>query len=375
MINKERLVDEFMELVRYPSVSGNERALADVLIGRLRDLGLEVVEDNAGQKLGWAAGNVFARWPASVPGSQALLFCAHMDHVPPGENIEPYISDGAIRARGQTVLGADDKAGIVPIMEALRVIHERRMPHGELEILFTIGEENGLNGVKNMDAAMLKAKLGYVLDTSGDVGKIITQAPFHHIITATIYGKAAHAGLEPEKGINAIQVAGVAVAQLKAGRIDAETTANVGLIHGGKAINIIPEYVEIQCEARSLNLRKLEEQTKHMQEVFTGTARQWGARAEVEVENQYQGYSLDEQSPVINLAVQAARKIGLNPTLCTTGGGSDANFLNYYGLPTTVLGVGMRKVHTTEEFIYIKDLVSTTEYVLSIIETALENGL
>lgn len=370
MINKERLVNEFMELVRYPSTSGKERSLADVLIGRLRDLGLEVMEDNVGQKLGWTAGNIIARLPATVPGDLILLFCAHMDHVPPGENIEPYIHNGAIYSKGQTVLGADDKAGIVPIMEALRVIHEQRIPHCGLEILFSIAEENGLNGVKYMDPAMLRANMGYVLDTDGDIGKIVIQAPTQHSITAKIYGRAAHAGIEPEKGINAIQAAGAAVAQIKAGRIDEETTANIGLIRGGKATNIIPEHVEVQCEARSLVPRKLEEQTKHMQETFEQVTLQWGARAEVKIENQYQSYKLDEESPVVQLAVHAARKIGAQPVLCATGGGSDANFLNRYGIPTTVLGVGMRNVHTVDEFIYIEDLIRMTEYVLSIIQTS-----
>lgn len=372
MINQERLIDEFMELVRYPSTSGNERVLADVLIDRLRAIGLEVIEDDAGQKLGWDVGNIIARWPATVPGKQTLLFCAHMDHVPPGENIEPYIRDGAIYSKGETVLGADDKAGIAPILEALRVISEQGMPHGGLEILFTVGEENGLNGVKYMEPALLQANLGYVLDTNGDVGKIIIQAPFQHDITAIIYGQAAHAGIEPEKGINAIQAAGAAVAQLKIGRIDAETTANVGIIKGGIATNIIPEHVEMQCEARSLQLGKLEEQVKHMRETFEQVAGSWGARADVTVENQYRGYALAEQSPVVRLAVQAAQKIGVPPLLCTTGGGSDANFLNHYNIPTTVLGVGMRNVHTTEEYIYIADLVATTEYVLAIIQAAAE---
>jgi tripeptide aminopeptidase len=370
MINQQRVVEEFLELVRFPSTSGNERLLADVLISRLRDLGLVVIEDDVGLRLGWTTGNIIARWPATVPGKQTLMFCAHMDHVAPGENIEPFVQDGVIYSKGETILGADDKAGIVPIMEALRVIYERKIPHGGLEIVFTVAEENGLNGAKHIDSKMLTADLGYVLDTDGSAGKIVVQAPAQNRIKAVIYGKAAHAGIAPETGINAIQAASAAIAQIKMGRIDAETTANVGVIHGGKATNIIPEHVEVLCEARSLNTEKLHAQTKHMKEIFEQVVVQWGARVEVTVENQYLNYRLDEDNSVVQLALQAAQKIGVQPLLQATGGGSDANFFNTYGIPTTVLGVGMSNVHTTEEYVTIHDLVRTTEYVLAIIQTA-----
>jgi tripeptide aminopeptidase len=372
MINQQRVVEEFLELVRFPSTSGNERMLADVLIGRLRDLGLMVVEDDVGVSLGLTTGNIIARWPATVPGKKVLLFCAHMDHVAPGENIEPYVQDGVIYSKGETILGADDKAGIVPIMEALRVIYERKIPHGGLEIVFTVAEENGLNGAKHIDRKTLTADLGYVLDTDGSAGKIVVQAPAQNRIEAVVYGKAAHAGIAPETGINAIQAASAAIAQIKVGRIDAQTTANVGVIKGGKATNIIPEYVEVLCEARSLDTEKLHGQTKHMKDTFEQVVAQWGARAEVTVENQYLNYRLDEDSFVVQLAVRAARKIGVQPLLQATGGGSDANFFNTYGVPTTVLGVGMSKVHTTEEYVTIQDLIRTTEYVLAIIQTAAE---
>jgi len=372
VIDKQRVVREFMEMVRFPSTSGNERLLADHLMERLRELGLEVTEDDAGRKLGWGTGNVIAHWPATVPGKKTLLFCAHMDHVSPGEHIEPYIQEEVIYAKGSTVLGADDKAGIVPIMEALRVLQEQKLPHVGLEILFTVGEENGLNGVKNLDPALLKADMGYVLDSDGSAGKIVVQAPSQHKIKAVVHGKAAHAGMAPEAGINAIQAAGAAVAQMKSGRIDAETTANIGVFQGGKATNIVPEYVEVFCEARSLNADKLAAQTRHMQETFEQVASSWGARAEVTVENQYETFKLDESSGVVQLALKAAQKIGAVPSLESTGGGSDANFLNRYGIPTAVLGVGMQNVHTTDEFLYIKDLLRSTEYVLAIIQAAAE---
>lgn len=371
-IDRQRVIGEFMELVQFPSTSGNERMLADCLIDRLRKLNFEVTEDDAGTKLGWDTGNVIAKWPATVSGKKSILFCAHMDHVAPGEKIVPYVKDGAIYSQGSTVLGADDKAGIVAIMEALRVIYEERQPHGDIEILFTVGEENGLNGAKNLNRALLTAEVAYVLDTNGSAGKIVIQAPAQNKIKAIIHGKSAHAGIAPEAGINAIQAAGAAVAQMKSGRIDYETTANVGVFQGGTATNIVPERVEVLCEARSLQEDKLESQTWHMQETFMQVAAQWGARAEVTVEKQYQSFKLEESSDVVQLAMRAARRMGASPILETTGGGSDANFLNLYGIPSVVLGAGMQNVHTTDEFIYIDDLVRSAEYVLSIIQTTVE---
>ena len=268
------------------------------------------------------------------------------------------------------MLGSDDKAGVAGIIEGLRVIREKNLPHGDLQVIFTVAEEGGLSGSKFIDKNLFKADFGYILDASGPPGNIIDAAPGQNNITAIIRGKTAHAGFAPEEGINAIVVASEAITQLKQGRIDAETTANVGIINGGQATNIVPDYVEVVSEARSRDATKLERQTRHMVETFRQVAAAHGAQIEVKVERMYDAYVLAADMPVIALAKQAVKKIGLVPELVATGGGSDANFFNAYGMPSAVLAVGMSKVHTTEEYIRVTDLVKTAELVVAIIQAA-----
>ncbi|SDF64616.1 M20/M25/M40 family metallo-hydrolase [Sporolituus thermophilus] len=370
MINRERMLAEFFELVKIKCSTRAEREVADLLKARLTALGLEVTEDNVGEKIGGNCGNVFAYLKGSVPTAPVLMLSAHLDCVEPCAGIEPVLKDGIITSAGDTILGSDDKSGVEAIMEALRVLREKQLPHGDIQVVFTVAEEGGLNGSKNMDPAWLKADLGYALDSSGEPGKIIVAAPGQNKINVVIHGKSAHAGLAPEEGVNAIVVAGKALAELKDGRIDEETTANVGNIKGGGATNIVPDRVEITCEARSRNLAKLEAQTEHMVATFERVAAANGARAEVKVTKAYEPYVLSPDAPVVALAKQAAESIGLEPKLTGTGGGSDANFFNSYGVPTAVLGTGMNKVHTTDEFIKEEHLYKTAELVVALIQTA-----
>jgi tripeptide aminopeptidase len=279
-----------------------------------------------------------------------------------------------ITSGGDTILGADDKSGVVGILEALRIIRAGGIAHGDIQVVFTVAEEGGVNGSKNMDQARLKADFGYVLDSGGSPGRIINAAPGQNSLKVIVRGKTAHAGVAPEEGINAIVVAGKAMAELKQGRIDAETTANVGIIKGGQATNIVPDYVEIACEARSRNPEKLAAQTRHMVDTFERVAAANGAKAEVAVKGAYDPYVLTADMPVVALARQAAESIGLTPVLEATGGGSDANFFNAYGVPSAVLGTGMAKVHTTAEFIKEADLYKTAELVVAIIKTTAQFG-
>ncbi|EAX48832.1 peptidase T-like protein [Thermosinus carboxydivorans Nor1] len=370
MINRERMLAEFFELVKIKCSTRAEREVADLLKTRLTALGLEVTEDNVGEKIGGNCGNVFAYLKGSIPTAPVLMLSAHLDCVEPCAGIEPVLKDGIITSAGDTILGSDDKSGVEAIMEALRVVREQQLPHGDIQVVFTVAEEGGLNGSKNMDPAWLKADLGYALDSSGEPGKIIVAAPGQNKISVVIHGKSAHAGLAPEEGVNAIVVAGKALAELKDGRIDEETTANVGNIKGGGATNIVPDRVEITCEARSRNLAKLETQTEHMVTTFERVAAANGARAEVKVTKAYDPYVLSPDAPVVTLARKAAESIGLEPKLTGTGGGSDANFFNSYGVPTAVLGTGMNKVHTTDEFIKEEHLYKTAELVVALIQTA-----
>ena len=370
MINKERMLAEFFELVKIKCSTKAERQVADVLKGRLTALGMEVFEDNTGEKIGGNCGNLIAYTEGTVQGAPALMLSAHMDCVEPCSGVEPELKDGIITSVGDTILGADDKAGVSAILEALRVVVEKDIPHGPLQVVFTVAEEGGLNGAKHMEPSLLKADFGYALDSGGAPGEIINMAPGQNNITAIVHGKKAHAGVAPEDGINAIVVAGTALAEMKYGRIDFETTANIGIISGGIATNIVPDMVEIKCEARSRNMEKLEKQTLHMKETFERVVAAQGGRAEVIVKKSYGPYVLSEDAPVVALAVNASKSIGLLPEIKATGGGSDANFFNNYGVPTAVLGVGMSKVHTTDEYIKEIDLYNSGELVIALIKTA-----
>lgn len=370
MINKERVLKEFFELVRIKCSTRQEREVADVLKARLQELGLEVIEDNVGEKIGGNCGNVIGFKQGTVKDAPTLMLSAHMDCVEPCGGIEPQLIDGVITSVGDTILGGDDKAGVVAILEALRLVKEQNISHGSIQVVFTVAEEGGLNGSKAIDPSLLKADVGYALDSSGAPGEIITMAPGQNSITAVIHGRKAHAGVAPEDGINAIVVAGKALAEMQVGRIDFETTSNVGIISGGIATNIVPDLVEVKCEARSRNMDKLAVQTRHMKETFEQVAAANDAKAEVKVVTAYGPYVLSEDAPVVSIAVKAADSIGLNPEIKATGGGSDANFFNNYGVPTAVLGVGMNKVHTTDEFIKEIDLYNSAELVTALIKTA-----
>lgn len=367
MVNQQRLLDEFLELVQIDSAPKDERLIADALIPKLKELGFEVTEDDAGKKIGGNAGNLIAVLEGQKE-APALLFCAHMDRVEPGRGIKPQIKDGIITSDGSTILAADDVAGIAAILEAVRVVREQQIPHGRIEILFTVAEEGGLFGAKSLDPNLLQAKAGFFLDAGGPVGTIVVQAPAQKSLKATIHGKAAHAGVAPEAGISAILVASHAFTKMKLGRIDPETTANIGIIQGGVATNIIPDRVDFKGEARSLDNNKLEAQMNHMVDTIKATCADFGITADIEVEHSYSAFGLTSEDYVVQLASKAAKEIGLEPRLESTGGGSDANIINGYGIPSVVLGMGYTDVHTTSEAIPVSQLEAAANYVLSIIK-------
>ncbi len=370
MIQKQRVLQEFMELVSITSSSRAERDIAEALKKKLVDIGLQVEEDRVGEIIGGNAGNLIARMPGDVSGAPCIMLSAHMDCVEPCDGIQPQLKDGVITSAGDTILGSDCKSGIVPILEALRRVREETLPHGEILVVFTVAEEGGLNGAKNIDPEKIRADFGYALDGSGAPGVITTMAPGQNHLQLIVRGKTAHAGLEPEAGVNAIVVAGQALAQLPQGRIDFETTCNVGLIKGGVATNIVPDLAEITMEARSRNLDKLAQLTTKITETFTHWVEKSGGKAECNVTEKYQPYVLAEDSLVIRTALKAAQALGLETRLEGSGGGSDANFFNIYGVPSAVLGTGMSKVHTKEEFILEEHLYQTAEWVLELIRQA-----
>ncbi|MCK4241123.1 MAG: M20/M25/M40 family metallo-hydrolase [Candidatus Atribacteria bacterium] len=367
--NNNRLVSEFIELVKIDSISKNEAKIAKLLLKRLRDLGLEVIIDETAKEIGGDTGNIIARLKGDVKRFCPVVFVAHMDTVTPGNNVHPQIKeDGRIVSDGKTILGADDKAGIAALLEALRFIKENNIPHGDIEIIFTTCEEIGLLGSKSLDISRLKSKMAFVLDAIGRTGKIITSAPSLRNFKIVIRGKAAHAGANPENGINAIKIGGDFLSQISLGRIDEETTANIGIISGGKATNIIPDKVVLKGEVRSRDNEKIEDYIDKLQETLENLAKKTNAITEIEIKKNFDGYKLSSTSPIVKVAIKAAESIGLRPELCSGGGGTDANIFNEKGILSINLAVGMMNVHTIGEWIYIEDLERIKKYIIAIVE-------
>lgn len=371
MINRERLISNFMKMVEVDSVSGHEGAFRDFLKAQFGRFGMEVEEDETGQVLLGESGNLLVTIPGTTDGD-ALLLAVHMDTVVPGKNIKAVRGeDEIIRSEGPTILGADDKAGIAAILEAVEVIIESQLPHPPLELLFTVSEEQGLLGAKHFDYTQLRSRKGYVLDSGGAPGTIVTQSPCQNEIEYHVQGRAAHAGINPEDGINAIQVMAKALALMPCGRIDEETTCNFGVIEGGMARNIVAGSCRVRGEARSLRRSKLDQLTQQLVDIFRAEVIKHGGKPEVEVTLLYPETSLLPDEDVVSLATRAAARIGLTTKLISTGGGSDASIINGHSIRCANLGIGMSAVHTTEEYIRVEDLVNDARWVLSIIQEAI----
>lgn len=367
MINQERLVANFIEMVKVSSETRKEGDFAQKLKAILEELGLEVYVDNAGEVVGSNTGNIIAKLEGTIE-KEPVLFCCHMDTVTPGVNINPVIKDGTIYSDGTTVLGADNKAGIACIIEAIRHIKEENIPHGPIELAFTIAEEGGLFGAKNLDYSRINSKMAYVLDSGGDPGQVVIKGPAQDKIVAKIIGKPAHAGVAPEEGISAIVVAAHAITNMNLLRIDEETTANVGVINGGQVTNIVCPEVEIKAEARSLNIEKLDAQTNHMVKCIEEACEKFGAKAQIDVERMYGPFNVKEDDDVVNKVRVACEVLGLKFYTSSTGGGSDTNVLNQHGIKAVNLGIGERKPHTLEEHIHIKDMVDVAKLVVELMK-------
>jgi tripeptide aminopeptidase len=363
-VNGQRTLETFVELVQIDSPSGHEQAIAHHLLSILGALGVEAEIDATGNVLGMRPGR------GALTGAPPLLLSAHMDTVSPGTGIKPVVEGGFVRSDGSTILGADDKAGITAILEAVRAAHEAQRDSRPLEICFTVQEETGLTGAKGLDFGRLTAKHAVVLDSNGPVGTIVNQAPAADKLHTVIHGRAAHAGVSPEKGVSAIQAAARAIAPMKLGRIDEETTATIGLINGGVADNIIPDRVELTGGARSRSEEKLRAQSDHMRRLLEDEAEKMGARAEVTVTRSYGAINVPPSSPLIGMLEGALRACGLDPKLVPTGGGSDASVFNDHGIEAVNLGVGYTEMHSTTEHIAVADLARIAEVVLAAITRA-----
>jgi len=372
MINAGRLKEEFIELASISSPSKREGTIARRLEAIVKQMGATVEVDDAGEKIEGNTGNLLARFPGNTPGAPPFLLSGHMDTVGPAEAIHPVVEGDVVRTDGTSVLGGDDKAGVVAILEAIRVVRERNIPHGDIELVLTICEEYGLLGAKNFDVGRLRAKRGLVLDVDG-VCELITRAPAANRLTFTVSGLAAHAGICPEQGMSAIRIAAEAIVAMKLGRLDAETTANLGIIQGGLAGNIVPAGVTVRGETRSLSLEKLEAQTANMRRCFDDAVarhsvrvgeRQYHARVETQVDRQYARLDVRDDAGIVRLVQKAAAATGRTCGTRGTGGGSDANVFAERGLEVANLACGMREIHTVNEWVDVRDLVLTAGLVV-----------
>ncbi|MFN3690469.1 MAG: M20/M25/M40 family metallo-hydrolase [Fimbriimonadales bacterium] len=371
-LQNDRLVELFTTLCSINSPSRQERAVVEYVKGFLRGLGLEVREDTAAEAVGGDANNLVATLPANITGAPKIFFSAHFDTVEPNPNLTIIIQDGVIKTDGNSILGADDKAGMSAILEAVRIVVENNLPHGQIQLLFTVCEEIGLKGARALDLSLVDSDFGFVYDTGPPVGTVITQTPYHDRLGVHLIGKPAHAGVEPEKGISAIQIAAHAISQMQLGRIDAETTANIGVIHGGQATNIVCPEVFLEAEARSLDRAKLDAQVGHMIRLFEQAAHLHGGEAIIEIERHYEGYTLTEQDLPVQVVRRALKRLGLDAPMRPTGGGSDANIFIARGLPCCVVGTAHQKIHTHEEFVLIEDLARSVDLTLTIIKEVAE---
>ena len=371
MINSQRLAQRFKNLVQIDSLSRREKDVALALEKILIKMGATICYDKAEEQVGGNCSNLVAKFKGTVD-AEPIFLSGHMDTVGPGNNIKVIFKDGIFKSDGTTILGADDKSALAIILEVMDVILENKIDYPPVELVFTVCEEIGLLGAKNFDFALMDSKFGYILDSTDTEG-IVTKAPGANKIIIKIFGKAAHSGAEPENGISAIAVASKAISGLNLGRIDEETTCNLGTIKGGVATNIIPEFVEIHGEARSHDVEKLKTITDNITDAFYAAAELFKSgsdfpRIEAIVENDFTQTNISEDHMAIKLARKAAKNLGVSLESKTIGGGADANVFFGKGIVAGVLGTGMTDVHTLNESVAIKDMEESANLVLEILK-------
>jgi len=369
------LVDLFLELCAMPSPPGEERDVADRVTRELDRLGLEWHEDGAGTRLGSSTGNVVCRIPPAADEGVPLLFCAHLDTVPVDGPLEPALDEGGvIRNLGGAILGADNKAAVVVMLEAARRLLEERRAHAGVELVLTPQEEVSLRGAAAFDQGRLAARTGFVYDQGAPIGEIVLGSPHGHVLDFRFHGRAAHAGMAPEEGRSAVAAAARAIADFRLGRIDDETSANVGVISGGTARNVVPEWCTFQAEVRSHDERKATGLVREMLETAAFAASLADCEVESEVRPSFPGYRFRERDTVVRLAADALTSCGFTPTYALSGGGADANVFNARGLTCLNLANGMAEIHTPDEHIAVADLEAMVDVTLALVEAAAKTG-
>ena len=358
------------DLASLPTPPGSERAAADLVSAYLRGLGLAVDEDDAAARIDGNAGNLLCRLAPTQESGLPIFFCAHLDTVPPEGPIEPVVENGTVRNAAGTILGADNKAAVAAMLEAVAIIVRERRPHAGVELLFTPSEEIGLLGAKEFDEERLHARVGYVYDQAAPVGDVVLAAPTARTLTVTFHGRSAHSGIAPEEGRSAIAAAARAIADFRLGRIDDETTANVGAIRGGTARNIVPEWCSFDAEVRSHDESKLADVVQEMLDTVTFAASLAECEAETSLEDSYRAYRFRRDDPPVRLATAALEQCGVAPRYGVTGGGADANVFNERGLACLNLANGMTDIHTPDERISVADLEGMVDVTLGLFEAA-----
>jgi len=364
MINAERLRKIFLDLVAFNSPHGQEREVNRYCVELLRDAGFVCQADSAG--------NVIAQKGGTATDAPRIFYSAHTDTVQPTTDLVVQETDGVFRTSGNTILGADDKAAVAEILEAMLVLEEQQFPHGDLQVILSVGEEVGLVGAHALSPAVIAGSIGFVFDASGATGTIITGAPSHDLMTISIRGRAAHAGFAPEKGVSAIRIAARAIDRMRLGRIDPETTANVGIIQGGTANNIVAEEAEVYLEARSRNLDTLNAQVQHMRECIEEAASHYGGEVKIEYLREYLGYQWREDDLPLRIAAEAWRRTGGVPGYRQTGGGSDANVFNARDVPAVVLTCGYFDAHSVNEHVALSEMVAAASWAVEIARVVAE---
>src|SRR5207253_4517867 len=364
------VVDLFTELAALASPPGEERLVADAVTRYLRELGLLVDEDDAGAAVGATMGNLYCRVEPHGNGGRPIFLCAHLDTVPPEGPLEPVIEEGVVRNAGGTILGADNKSAVAVMLEGTRRVLAENRSHGGIELVFTPKEEVGLLGAAAFDHRRLQARVGYVYDQAAPIGDVILGAPYSHSMQVRFHGRASHSGMYPEEGRSAIAAEARAIADLRLGRIDDETTANVGIIHGGTAGNIVPEWCTFLAEARSHDERKLADVVQEMLDAISFAAGLEDCEVETEVHKSYRGYLFKRDDDVVRIAHAALERSGFTPSYGLSGGAADANVFNEHGLRCLNLANGMQDIHTADERITVDDLEGMVEVTLALVDVA-----
>jgi tripeptide aminopeptidase len=363
------VLELFLELASVASPSGEEREVADRVLAYIRDCGLDADEDDAGPTIGSTMGNVYARAEPTAAG-EPIFLCAHLDTVPPSDAIEPLVEDGVVRNARPTILGGDNKAAVAAMLDATRRVLAESRPHAGIELVFTPKEEVGLLGAFAFDHRRLAARVGYVYDQAAPIGELVLGAPSAQQLEITFHGRAAHAGMYPEEGRSAIAAAARAIAEMRLGRIDEETTANIGRIEGGTAANVVPEWCSLVGDVRSHDELKLADLVQSIQDALTFAAGVAEVEVETVVRRSYRAYRFKRDDLAVRLAAEALDRCGFAPRYGLSGGAADANVFNERGLQCVNLANGMAEIHTPEEHIAVADVEAMVEVTLALIDAA-----